>query len=142
MSEYKVLGRDIPRIDGAPKASGGAKYTADIHLPETLCGRILRSRHPHARILNLDTRKAERLPGVKAVISSKNTPDIHYGVTIFDQRLFDPEKVRYLGDEIAAVAATDPDIELAEEDSNSLDLQGPASPLRDEALQRSYRTRF
>ena len=110
MSEYKVLGRDIPRIDGAPKASGGAKYTADIHLPETLCGRILRSRHPHARILNLDTRKAERLPGVKAVISSKNTPDIHYGVTIFDQRLFDPEKVRYLGDEIAAVAATDPDI--------------------------------
>ncbi|MDP6086454.1 MAG: hypothetical protein QGF68_10460, partial [Nitrospinota bacterium] len=67
MSEYKVLGRDIPRIDGAPKASGDAKYTADFHLPGTLCGRILRSRHPHARILHIDTSKAERLPGVKAV---------------------------------------------------------------------------
>ncbi|MFQ5915832.1 MAG: xanthine dehydrogenase family protein molybdopterin-binding subunit [Nitrospinota bacterium] len=109
MSVHSIIGKDIPRIDGAPKASGEAKYAADLDIPGTLCGRILRSRHPHARILNIDTRRAERLRGVKAVVSSRNTPLVYYGTTIFDQFLFDPEKVRYLGDEVAAVAAADPD---------------------------------
>ncbi len=110
MSNYKVLGKDIPRIDGLPKASGDATYTADMNIHGTLVGQILRSRYPHARILKIDTSRAERLPGVKAVISSNNIPHVLYGTTIFDQMLFDPNKVRYLGDEVAAVAATDPDI--------------------------------
>ncbi len=121
MSDYKVLGKDIPRIDGLPKASGNAIYTADMNIHGTLVGRILRSRYPHARILNIDTSRAEGLPGVKAVISSKNIPLVYYGTTIFDQMLFDPEKVRYLGDEVAAVAATDSDI--AEEALSLIDVE-------------------
>ena len=110
MTDFKVIGKDIPRIDGVPKAQGTAKYTADFSMPGMLQGRILRSRHPHARILDIRTEKAERLPGVRAVATHKNTPLVRYGMNISDQILFDPEKVRYLGDEVAAVAATDLDI--------------------------------
>ena len=110
MTDFKVIGRDIPRIDGVPKAQGTAKYTTDFFIPGMLQGRILRSRHPHARILDIRTEKAERLPGVRAVATHKNTPLVRYGMNISDQILFDPEKVRYLGDEVAAVAATDLDI--------------------------------
>jgi carbon-monoxide dehydrogenase large subunit len=133
MSEFSVLGKDIPRIDGVPKASGSAKYTADHNIPGTLCGRILRSRYPHARILNVDTSKAERLPGVKAVISSKNTPHVYYGTTIFDQMLFDPEKVRYLGDEVAAVAATD--VDVAEEALSLIEVEYEELPAVFDAME-------
>ncbi|MFQ5694102.1 MAG: xanthine dehydrogenase family protein molybdopterin-binding subunit, partial [Nitrospinota bacterium] len=109
MTDLRVVGKDIPWIDGAPKAQGEAKYAADLSLPGMLYGRILRSRHAHARILDVRADRAERLPGVRAVATSRNTPPIRYGTTIYDQALFDPEKVRYLGDEVAAVAATDPD---------------------------------
>ncbi|MBI2880480.1 MAG: molybdopterin-dependent oxidoreductase [Candidatus Tectomicrobia bacterium] len=110
MTAYRVLGKSLPRIDGAPKALGEAKYAADLSLPGMLHGAILRSRYPHARILRVDAGKAGRLPGVRAVVTSRDVPRVRYGITIFDQTLFEPEKVRYLGNEIAAVAATDPDI--------------------------------
>jgi CO/xanthine dehydrogenase Mo-binding subunit len=75
-----------------------------------LFGKILRSRFPHARITCIDTSRAERLPGVKAVITWRDAPDIQIGFYTDDWRFFAKDKVRYLGDAVAAVAATDPDI--------------------------------
>ena len=67
----------------------------------------LRSPHPHARILNLDTKDAERLAGVAVVLSKNNTPDAPFGINHKDEAAFCREKARYAGDEIAAVAAVD-----------------------------------
>ena len=69
MEKYSVVGKSLPRMDAAVKATGEAKFTADLALPRTLYGKILRSPYPHARILKIDTTKAERLLGVKAVIT-------------------------------------------------------------------------
>ena len=70
--DYSVIGKRLPRIDGLAKATGEAAYTIDVRLPQMLHGKILRSPHPHARILSIDTRRAERLPGVKGVITWKD----------------------------------------------------------------------
>ena len=110
MSEYSVLGKALPRIDGRPKATGESRYAADHSMPGCLHGRILRSPYPHARILNIDTSGAEALKGVKVVLTARDVPDVHFGMWILDQRLFQTEKVRYIGDEVAALAATDEDV--------------------------------
>jgi len=116
MTDYSVIGKRLPRKDGLIKATGEAKYTADMVLPGMLYGKILRSPHAHARILNIDTSKARRLNGVRAVITGKET-----GGRMFSQvdiPLKHPanksplavDKVRFIGDEVAAVAAIDEDI--------------------------------
>lgn len=63
MKEYSVIGKSFPRVDAVVKATGQAKYAGDLELPRMLFGKILRSPYPHARILNIDTTRAERLPG-------------------------------------------------------------------------------
>jgi len=97
-------------VDAIEKVTGEGKYTVDIKLPRMLYGKILRSSYPHARIMSIDTSKAESLPGVRAVITSKDTPLIP--VTCFpppysveDEYIFAHEKVRYVGERVAAVAA-------------------------------------
>ncbi len=109
MSEYTILGKALPRIDGRPKATGASSYAADMSMPGCLHGRILRSPYPHARVLNIDTSKAEAVKGVKVILTARDLPDVHYGMWILDQRLFQPDKVRYIGDEVAALAAGDED---------------------------------
>ena len=114
-----TVGQSIPQLDNVAKAIGMAKYTADLKIPGMLYAKVLRSPLPHARILNIDTGKAEQLPGVKAVICHKNVPRVaynsYYREPIDEERLpadeyiFD-EKVRYVGDKVAAVAATSLDI--------------------------------
>lgn len=100
--KLNVVGQPIPRIDGYDKVSGSARYTFDITLPRMAQAKILRSPHPHARIKTIDTSKAEKLPGVLAVITHKSKPQIPwYGKASF---LFDP-LLRFAGDEVAAVAA-------------------------------------
>jgi len=116
------VGQRIPRKDGCEKATGKATYTVDVSLPRMLWGRILRSPYPHARILNIDTSKAQRLSGVKAVISHRDTLGIKHGFVETpryppDQYLLAEERVRYVGEEIAAVAASD---ELTAEEALSL----------------------
>lgn len=114
--EHSVVGKPLPRIDGAAKATGQAKYTDDLTLPQMLHGKILRSPHPHARIVNIDTSRAERLPGVKAVVTGKDTAGIRYGYVDGlppDMYPLSVDKVRYVGDEVAAVAAIEE--EIAEE---------------------------
>jgi len=76
--EYAIVGKRTPDIHGAAKATGAARFSGDITLPRMLFGRILRSPLAHARILNVDTSRAEKLPGVKAVITGKDTAGIKY----------------------------------------------------------------
>ncbi len=112
MPEYALVGKGIPRADSIEKVRGEAKFSADLSLPGMLYGKVLRSPHPHARILNIDTRRAERLLGVKAVITGKRDA-LAYAWGVFpytrDYQLFPIDRVRYIGQEVAAVAATDED---------------------------------
>ncbi|MEW5922275.1 MAG: 4-hydroxybenzoyl-CoA reductase subunit alpha [Bacillota bacterium] len=107
--QFSVIGKSVPKIDGRAKVTGQAKYTGDIKLSNMLVGKILTSPHAHARILNIDTSEAERLPGVKAVITHKDVPDLKYGISParWDENIFCIEKVLFVGDKVAAVAAID-----------------------------------
>ena len=73
MSKYTVIGQRVHRVDGPDKVTGRAKYTFDMVLPNMLYGKILRSPYPHAKILNIDTSQAEKLIGVKAIVTGKDT---------------------------------------------------------------------
>ena len=114
MSDYAIIGKRMPRVDSRTKVMGKAKYTADIKLPGMLVGKVLRSPLAHARILNIDTTKAESLPGVKAVVTGKDTEGVKWGVFAYtrDQQFIQTEKVRYIGDEVAGVAAVDEETAL------------------------------
>lgn len=105
--EFSVVGKKTPRIDAYERVTGQAQYTGDVQLPEMLYARVLRSPYPHARIVSIDTSKAEKLPGVKAIIHHKNAqvPWSSGGLTA--KRYIFNNPVRYVGDPVAAVAATD-----------------------------------
>ncbi len=104
--ELAIVGKAMPRVDGDVRVSGAAEFPSDIQLPGMLHARFLRSPHPHARIQRLDTTRAEKLPGVRAVICKNNAPAQAWRN---DRPIFD-DVVRYVGDEVAAVAADTPAI--------------------------------
>jgi CO/xanthine dehydrogenase Mo-binding subunit len=106
---FSEVGRARLRLEGPEKVRGRAVYTADLRLPKMLFARVLRSPHPHARIVRIETSKAAALPGVHAVLSSANAPEIDW---YEEGKLFD-RTVRFVGDEVAAVAAESE--ELAED---------------------------
>lgn len=112
MSEYKYIGKEIPRPDAGDKATGKALYIHDLSRPGMLHGKVKFSEHAHAKILNIDTSKAEKLPGVMAVVTGYNTPEMRFGF-LHDNFILKKNKVRQFRDEIAAVAAISP--EIAEE---------------------------
>ena len=101
-----VVGRPQPRVEGVEKVTGRARYAYDVYLPGLLYARVLRSPLPHARVRRIDTSRAEALPGVRAVLSGANAPEIRW---YKDSYVFD-HTVRFIGDEIAAVAAETEDI--------------------------------
>lgn len=107
----EFVGKSLPRVNGREKVSGQAVYVSDMKLPGMLHGKILRSPWPHARILSIDVSRARKLRGVKAVITGKDIPDVMFGVAppIADKRALALDKVRFIGDEVAAVAAVDED---------------------------------
>ncbi|MDP7386060.1 MAG: xanthine dehydrogenase family protein molybdopterin-binding subunit, partial [Nitrospinota bacterium] len=108
MAPLNLIGKPTPLVDGPVKVTGSAEYVADIRIPGILEGKVLRSPHAHARILNIDVEKARRAPGVYAVITAADTPDQDWGVTdLKDQPILARDKVRYVGEEVAAVAAED-----------------------------------
>ena len=134
--EFKVIGTRPIRHDGVEKVTGRARYAADVHLPRMLHGKILRSPHAHARILSIDTSKAEALPGVKAVMTGADFPIIEDQVldlaeTVANSRMLAENvmasgKVLYTGHAVAAVAATDP--HTAEEALRLIDVQYEVLP--------------
>jgi CO/xanthine dehydrogenase Mo-binding subunit len=108
MAEERILGKSFPRVDAADKVSGRSQYAGDVYLPGMLICKVLKSSRPHARILGIDTSQAEQLPGVRAVITGKDVPDVRFGSgAVKDRRVFALEKVRYVGEPLAAVAAVD-----------------------------------
>ncbi|MBA4392031.1 MAG: aldehyde oxidase [Desulfobacca sp.] len=111
MEKFTLIGKDMKRVDTASKATGEALFAADLNLSRMLVGKILRSPYPHARIKSIDTSKAEQLSGVKAVVTAKDTCGDRWGVFRYtqDQQFLPTEKVRYVGEEVAAVAALDED---------------------------------
>ncbi len=108
-SEPRVVGKSLPRMDGAGKVTGTAVYAADFALPGMLVGKVFRSAEPHARIMRLDTARARALPGVRAVMTAADVPDVRYGGALKDETVFARSKVRYVGQPVAAVAATTPE---------------------------------
>jgi len=106
MTTFKTIGKSEPRRDLPEKLTGEAKYAADVQLPGMLFGKILRSPHPHARILSINVDAARNLPGVRAVVTPFDAPK---GQVAPDMPILDTE-ARYVGDEVAAVAADDEDL--------------------------------
>jgi 4-hydroxybenzoyl-CoA reductase subunit alpha len=111
---YSILNTRAPRVDAVDKVTGRAIYTDDMSRPGMLRCAILHSPLAHARILSVDVSRALKLPGVKAVITGKDASTVRYGVSParYDESILAVDKVRYVGDEVAAVAAVDLDTAL------------------------------
>jgi CO/xanthine dehydrogenase Mo-binding subunit len=100
---FKYVGQNVPRVDGVEKVTGKAKFVGDIIVPGMLYGKILRSAYPHARIRSIDATRAENLPGVAAVLTAADIADVN---PIYNGRpVIAANKVRYVGEPVAAVAA-------------------------------------
>ncbi len=108
-----VVGKDVQRTDAIPKVTGAAQYVADIRMPGMLQGAMLRSPHPNARIVFIDLSAALALPGVKAVITGEDTAHKKWGAFRPDLYPLAIGRVRYVGDEVAAVAAITSEIARA-----------------------------
>src|ERR1700716_483952 len=113
--KLKVVGTNPIKHDGIDKVTGRAKFGADLLLPGMLVGKILRSPHAHAKIKSIDTSAAERLPGVKAVVTREDFPEIKAGTPGGDmtRNAMAREKALYDGHPVAAVAATSESIAKA-----------------------------
>src|SRR6266513_3513461 len=118
---FKNLNKAVPRIEGADKVSGKLRYAADILFPAALSAKILRTTLPHACILGVDTSKAAKLPGVRAIITGADVAGVMVGLRMRDMPLLAAERVRYVGEPVAAVAADND--EIAEEALNFIDVQ-------------------
>lgn len=106
MAEFSTIGQSVPRVDALEKVTGRAQFTINFQLPHMLYGKIVRSPYPHARIVRIEPSKAEKLPGVKAIVTAMNTPPIKLAAILADRYVFPPDLVvRYVGDAVAAVAA-------------------------------------
>ena len=111
MTEFSIIGKSIAMVDAAGKTTGAGKYTDDLCLPGMLVGKILHSPYPHARIKRIDTSRAERLDGIVAVVTGKDAPT-PYGILPVghDEHALALDNVRYVGDNLACVAAVSEDI--------------------------------
>ena len=107
-ADGEVIGRNVRRIDAPGKVTGRLKYAGDMVMPGMLHVQVLRSPHPHARIVSIDTAAAEAMDGVEGVITAADVPGQDgFGVFVHDQPVMARGKVRYVGEAIAAVAADD-----------------------------------
>ena len=102
---YTAIGQPTTRVEGQEKVTGALRYTADVALPGTLWGRALRSPYPHARIVRIDTSRAQQVPGVHAVLTGADVRGIRYGRRLFDVPVLAEARVRFVGERVAAVAA-------------------------------------
>ncbi|MBI2917147.1 MAG: xanthine dehydrogenase family protein molybdopterin-binding subunit [Chloroflexi bacterium] len=109
MTATSLIGQSIVKPDARDKALGRTQYGVDLKPRDALVAKVLRSPHPHARILRMDVSKARQLPGVVAVVTAEDTPAVHYGRWVHDRTVFARDKVRHVGEPVAAVAAVDED---------------------------------
>ncbi len=117
--QLMYVGQNVPRVDGVEKVTGAAKFLGDLVVPGMLHGKIIRSNYPHARILSIDSTRAEALPGVVAVLTAADIVDL---VPTYSGRpVIAMEKVRYVGEPVAAVAAAD--LATAQEAASLIDVR-------------------
>ena len=110
--ELRYVGKSIPRIDSREKVTGSAVYSVDMKLPNMLHVKLCRSTLPHAEVVRIEYSKALEIPGVRAVLTAKDFPDVLFGAGLNDTGIMAREKVRYVGEVVAAVAAESEDIAL------------------------------
>lgn len=154
MADYQVVNKPYPQVDDLSKVTGQRKYISDIRMPGLLWGKVVRSPYPHARIKDIDTSKALHVPGVRAVITAVDTPQIPCGPYIPDWEILAKEKVTFIGQEVAAVAALHP--EAAEEVASKIEIEyeelptvfdpedamAPGAPLIHEGKERNIANTF
>ena len=102
---YQIVGQPIPRTDNTGKVTGDTRYTSDVLLPGTLWAKTLRSPYAHAQITRIDTSRAEKAPGVRAVLTGADARGILYGRRYRDITVLAQDRVRFMGERVAAVAA-------------------------------------
>jgi CO/xanthine dehydrogenase Mo-binding subunit len=138
VKHFKVIGKPHARLDGPDSVTGRAVYTVDVALPSMLHAKLFRSTVPHAKIRRLDVSRARALTGVTAVLTAADVPAKRFGFAVQDEELLAQEKVRYVGDVIAAIAAVDE--ATAEQALDLIDCDYevlPAALTVDEALRES-----
>ena len=121
VSSFSVVGQSVTRGEGPDKVSGAATYAADVALPGMLIGKALRSPFPHARIIDIDTSRALKVPGVHTVITAQDLPDRRVGRLLRDIPVLARERVLFVGEKVAAVAAED--AETADEALSLIDAE-------------------
>ena len=119
------VGKRVPKLDAMDKATGRVKYIQDLKVPGMLYGKVLYSKYAHAKIVKINTARARETPGVLAVLTGEDIPDIRMGV-YKDNRPLKKGKVCSFRDEVAAVAATSP--EIAEEALKHIEVTYEALP--------------
>ena len=130
---YKNVNKAVPRIEGADKVSGNMRYAADLPFPDALSAKILRSSLPHARILGIDTNKAARVPGVRGIITGSDVAGVMVGLRMKDMPLLAQDRVRYVGEPVAALAADNDAI--AEEALSLIDVRYQELPFVTDPLE-------
>ena len=118
---FSSIGKSAPKIEGVQKVSGQARYTADYLLPGTIWGKVLRSPYPHARVVRMDTSRAKAQPGVMAVLTAADIPNVLTGRRLRDMPMLGGERVRFVGEKVAVVAAEDKDV--AEEAAQNIGIE-------------------
>jgi CO/xanthine dehydrogenase Mo-binding subunit len=120
-TELRVVGSSVRRVDGLEKITGSAVFAYDMELPRMLYGKIHRSRFAHAEIINIDIEKALKVPGVRIIVTGKDVSEGLRGRGLLDTPILAQDKVRYVGEPIAAVAAGT--VEAAEEASDLIEVE-------------------
>ena len=135
----KIIGKAIPRVDVLPKVTGQAKYADDLIFPNMLYGKVLHAGIPHAKILSIDTSSAYMVDGVVAVVTGKDIPGAKTVGFLGDQQVIAVERVKYVGDVVAVVAAETKDaakraVKKIKEISSGEEIATALSNLRDESM--------
>ncbi len=110
--DFQTLGKPVPRVEGLEKVTGMTQYAADLAVPNALWSKVLRSPFSHARLVRVDTSKAKEHPGVHAVLCGSDLPPILTGLRMKDMPILAQERVRFVGEHVAALAAES--LEIAE----------------------------
>ncbi|HSF32446.1 MAG TPA: xanthine dehydrogenase family protein molybdopterin-binding subunit [Candidatus Tectomicrobia bacterium] len=131
--QFTTIGQPTTRVEGQGKVTGATRYTADVALPGTLWGRALRSPLPHARLIRIDTSRAQQVPGIHTVLTGADVRGIRYGRRLFDVPVLAEDRVRFAGERVAAVAAEDRD--AAEEALALIDVEYEELPAVFDPLQ-------